>query len=119
MVPSSVGALMAVARRPAGHAALWALHALTLCAQSAGLAYMTHVQVGVRSGQVCDVASVISCSTITFVRHILQTHCPTTAGYIEAVPGAVGESEQSLQVMQLTDILRVGSVMQRLLTLAV
>lgn len=45
LVPTSVGALMAVARRPAAHTALWAVHALTLCAQSAGLAYMTHVAV--------------------------------------------------------------------------
>ena len=40
-----MGALLAAVKRPVGHAALWALHALSLCAASAGGAYMPHVRV--------------------------------------------------------------------------
>jgi hypothetical protein len=72
MVPSSVGALMAVARRPAGHAALWALHALTLCAQSAGLAYMTHVQVSTDKAVCCGSEFKLVALLTSYVAHRLQ-----------------------------------------------
>ncbi|KAJ9521672.1 hypothetical protein QJQ45_015268 [Haematococcus lacustris] len=47
-VPVSVGALMAVARRPAGCTAVWALHALSLCAQASGPAFTSHIHGSLR-----------------------------------------------------------------------
>ncbi len=50
-MPQSVGALLAAVKRPSGHAALWALHALALCAASAGAAYLPHVKITLQISQ--------------------------------------------------------------------
>jgi hypothetical protein len=42
-MPATVEQLLDVARRPAGQAHIWALHALWLVASAAGLAYLPHV----------------------------------------------------------------------------